>query len=103
MQTCARTSTPSSSRTHRRARLRVLQLGSVREARDRRARLSFQTNKTLADTYGSYFAASAYSKFRPINPAKVEAAYQQNRRIEILGHSKDASVRRGDRGLHAKH
>ena len=54
----------------------------------------FQTNKTLADTYGSYFAASAYSKFRPINPGKVEAAYQQNRRIEISVVPKDANVRK---------
>src|SRR5581483_3622102 len=30
----------------------------------------FETNKTLADAYGNYFAASAYSKFRPINSAK---------------------------------
>ena len=54
----------------------------------------FQSNKTLADTYGSYFAASAFSKFRPINPAKDEAAYQQNRRIEISVVPKDANVRR---------
>jgi len=54
----------------------------------------FQTNKALADTYGSYFAASAYSKFRPINPAKVDAAYQQNRRIEISVIPKDANVRK---------
>ena len=54
----------------------------------------FQSNKTLADTYGSYFAASAYSKFRPINPAKAEAAYQQNRRIEISVVPKDANVRK---------
>jgi chemotaxis protein MotB len=54
----------------------------------------FQSNKTLADTYGSYFAASAFSKFRPINPAKAEAAYQQNRRIEISVVPKDANVRK---------
>lgn len=54
----------------------------------------FQSNKTLADTYGSYFAASAYSKFRPINPEKSEAAYQQNRRIEISVIPKDANVRK---------
>jgi len=54
----------------------------------------FQTNKTLADTYGSYFAASAFSKFRPINPAQSEAAYQQNRRIEISVVPKDANVRK---------
>jgi len=40
-----------------------------------RARLSFsRPTRPWPDTYGSYFAASAYSKFRPINPAKVEAA-----------------------------
>jgi chemotaxis protein MotB len=54
----------------------------------------FQTNKALADSYGNYFAASAYSKFRPMNPAKTEAAYQQNRRIEISVVPKDANVRK---------
>jgi chemotaxis protein MotB len=54
----------------------------------------FQSNKTLADTYGSYFAASAFSKFRPINPAKAETAYQQNRRIEISVVPRDANVRK---------
>ncbi len=54
----------------------------------------FQSNKALADKYGSYFAASAYSKFRPINPEKTEAAYQQNRRIEISVVPKDANVRK---------
>ena len=54
----------------------------------------FQSNKTLPDSYGSYFAASAYSKFRPINPEKAEAAYQQNRRIEISVILKDANVRK---------
>jgi chemotaxis protein MotB len=54
----------------------------------------FQTNKKLPDAYGNYFAASAYSKFRPINPAKSEAAYQQNRRIEISVVPKDTNVRK---------
>jgi chemotaxis protein MotB len=54
----------------------------------------FQSNKTLADSYGNYFAASAYSKFRPVNPDKSESAYQQNRRIEISVVPKDANVRR---------
>ena len=54
----------------------------------------FQANQRLADTYGSYFAASAYSKFRPINPEKSEAAYQQNRRIEISVVPKDTQLRR---------
>src|SRR5579863_3809730 len=43
----------------------------------------FESNKALAEQYGSYFAASAYSKFRPINTAQNEAAYRQNRRIEL--------------------
>jgi chemotaxis protein MotB len=54
----------------------------------------FETNKTLADAYGNYFAASAYSKFRPINTAKSEDAYRQNRRIELSIVPKDASLRK---------
>jgi chemotaxis protein MotB len=54
----------------------------------------FGANKVLAASYGGYFAASAYSKFRPIDPAKTEAAYQENRRIEIAIIPKDASVRK---------
>jgi chemotaxis protein MotB len=54
----------------------------------------FQTNKTLADSYGGYFAASAYSKFRPINTAKTEDAYRQNRRIELSIVPKDANIRK---------
>ena len=67
----------------------------------------FQANKTLADSYGAYFAASAYSKFRPLNPAKTEEAYQQNRRIEIAVIAKDDNVRKviddytGDAGVPA--
>jgi chemotaxis protein MotB len=53
----------------------------------------FEANKLLSDSYGSYFAASAYSKFRPINPDKSEAAYQQNRRIEIAVIPKDDNIR----------
>jgi chemotaxis protein MotB len=54
----------------------------------------FAANEVLADSYGSYFTASAYSKYRPIDPAKTEAAYQQNRRIEIAIIPKDANVRK---------
>jgi len=54
----------------------------------------FQANKALADSYGNYFAASAYSKFRPVSAEKSEAAYQQNRRIEISVVPRDANVRR---------
>ncbi len=54
----------------------------------------FDANNALANSYGSYFAASAYSRFRPLNPARTEAAYQQNRRIEISVVPKDANVRK---------
>jgi chemotaxis protein MotB len=54
----------------------------------------FSVNRTLADSYGRYFAASAYSKFRPINAASTEAAYQQNRRIEISVIPRDDNVRK---------
>ena len=53
----------------------------------------FEANRALEQSYGSYFAASAYSEFRPVNPAKTEAAYEQNRRIEISVVLKDARVR----------
>ncbi|HEY2733547.1 MAG TPA: hypothetical protein VGI70_06160, partial [Polyangiales bacterium] len=47
----------------------------------------------LANNYGSFFASSAYSKFRPVNLGTTEAAYQQNRRIEISVVLKDAGTR----------
>ncbi|MGD0679560.1 MAG: OmpA family protein [Polyangiaceae bacterium] len=53
----------------------------------------FESNKTLADVYGGYFAAAAYSKFRPIDGADSESAYQRNRRIEISIVPKDATMR----------
>ena len=53
----------------------------------------FETNNTLEQSYGSYFASSAYSEFRPLNLGKNEAAYQQNRRIEISVVLKDAGIR----------
>lgn len=53
----------------------------------------FSADDTLETQYGSYFAASAYSEFRPLSPDKNEAAYRQNRRIEISVVLKDASVR----------
>jgi chemotaxis protein MotB len=54
----------------------------------------FQTNQMLADEYGKYFAASAYSKFRPLDVEKTSTAYQRNRRIEIAVIPKDANVRK---------
>jgi chemotaxis protein MotB len=53
----------------------------------------FESNKLLSQSYGSYFASSAYSEFRPINPGTTEAAYQQNRRIELSVVLKDAGTR----------
>ena len=54
----------------------------------------FETNRALADSYGSYFAAAAYSRFRPVDPAQTEAAYGKNRRIEIAVIPKDDNVRK---------
>lgn len=54
----------------------------------------FQSNKALAESYGGYFAAAAYSKFRPVDSATTEEAYQQNRRIEISVIPKDSSLRK---------
>lgn len=48
----------------------------------------------LADSYGNFFAASAYSKFRPVSTEKTEDAYRQNRRIEISVIPKDTNVRK---------
>lgn len=53
----------------------------------------FVADRVLDDQYGAYFASSAYSEFRPVNSAKNEQAYQQNRRIEVSVVLKDASVR----------
>jgi chemotaxis protein MotB len=53
----------------------------------------FESNKALANNYGSFFASSAYSKFRPVDLGTTEAAYQRNRRIEISVVLKDAGTR----------
>lgn len=54
----------------------------------------FQSNPVLAESFGNSFAASAYSKFRPVSNEKTEAGYRQNRRIEISVIPKDANVRK---------
>jgi len=54
----------------------------------------FEANKMLADPYGRYFSAGAYSKFRPIDPGTTEDAYQHNRRIEISVVPRDDTVRK---------
>lgn len=53
----------------------------------------FDANRSLEQTYGSYFASSAYSEFRPIDTAANDAAHRRNRRIEISVVLKDANVR----------
>ncbi len=50
------------------------------------------SNTDLEAKYGSYFAASAYSEFRPLNTAQTDEAYAQNRRIEISVTLKDGSI-----------
>jgi chemotaxis protein MotB len=54
----------------------------------------FAANPVLADSYGKYFAASAYSKYRPLDPGKTESEYRQNRRIEIAIVPKDTNIRK---------
>jgi chemotaxis protein MotB len=54
----------------------------------------FQANAALEESYGNYFAAASYSEFRPLNVEKNEAAYQQNRRIEVSVVLRDANVRK---------
>jgi chemotaxis protein MotB len=53
----------------------------------------FRAEPGLARDYGSYFASSAYSEFRPLNTGKTEAAFSQNRRIEISVVLRDAGIR----------
>jgi chemotaxis protein MotB len=54
----------------------------------------FQTNPSLENAYGSYFASSAYSEFRPLSTEKTEEAYAQNRRIEISLVLRDTNVQK---------
>lgn len=51
-----------------------------------------KSNPDLADDYGSYFAASAYSEFRPLDLGTSDDAYAKNRRIEISVILKDSHV-----------
>ena len=53
----------------------------------------FAADPKLEESYGSYFASSAYSEFRPLRTEKTEAAYEQNRRIEVSVVLKDNTVR----------
>jgi chemotaxis protein MotB len=52
-----------------------------------------QRGRTFESAYGRYFAATGYSKFRPLNADNTPVAYHQNRRIEVSVVPKDANVR----------
>ncbi len=54
----------------------------------------FSAAPVLESRFGRFFASSAYSKFRPVNEAENEAAYMQNRRIEISVVLKDSNIQR---------
>lgn len=54
----------------------------------------FKANPNLEQKYASFFASSAFSEFRPIDPSESETAYERNRRIEISVALKDANVRK---------
>jgi chemotaxis protein MotB len=53
----------------------------------------FEKDRTFESAYGRYFAATGYSKFRPLNADSTPVAYQENRRIEVSVVPKDANVR----------
>jgi chemotaxis protein MotB len=52
----------------------------------------FDTNRTLAESYSRYFAASAFSKRRPVNAADTTSPYPQSRRVEVSVVPKDANL-----------
>ena len=54
----------------------------------------FEVEPSLERSFGSYFASSAFSEFRPLSSEKTEAAYEQNRRIEVSLALKDTNVRK---------
>ncbi len=49
-------------------------------------------NSSLETKYGDYFAASAYSEFRPLSTGTTEEDYSMNRRIEIAVILKDSNI-----------
>ena len=51
-----------------------------------------KSNPALEKSYGDYFAAVGFSKFRPIDTGKSEEARRKNRRIEITIAIKDSSI-----------
>lgn len=53
----------------------------------------FEAEPVLGERYGRYFAASAFSEFRPISTDDTPEAHRKNRRIEISVALKDSRVR----------
>lgn len=53
-----------------------------------------EKNPALERKYGSYFAATGYSEFRPIDTGTSEAAMAKNRRIQISITIKDTHVQK---------
>lgn len=53
----------------------------------------FSASPLLEQSYGSYFASSAFSEFRPLTSEQNEDAFRRNRRIELSIVLKDASMR----------
>ncbi len=56
--------------------------------------LMFEAAPVLGQSFGSFFAASAYSKFRPADKEQNETAFARNRRIEISVVVKDSNLQR---------
>ena len=54
----------------------------------------FTAQPVLEQQYGSWFAATAFSEFRPISPDRSAAGLQRNRRIELSVVLRDAAVTR---------
>ena len=59
----------------------------------------FEANTALADSYGSYFSASAYSKFRPINRGDDRGGLPAEPPDRDLGHSEGRQRAQGHRRL----
>jgi len=53
-----------------------------------------EKNPALERKYGSYFAATGFSEFRPIDPGTSTAALAKNRRIQISITIKDSHVQK---------
>lgn len=53
----------------------------------------FSANPALEQSYGGYFAATAFSELRPLSTEQSQDAFRRNRRIEISVVLQDATTR----------